>query len=89
VIRICEKILAVQAEIDPAATQISPQAVERGIDMYCAQMADEVYGADVAKDIQRAGRELFTINYLASEVFKQPMKIRAEIELVRGNQVGW
>lgn len=69
-IRICEKILAVQAEIDPGATKITPQAVERGIDMYCAQVCDEQYGSDISKDLQRAGRELFTINYLASEVFK-------------------
>ena len=69
-IRVCEKVLAVQAEIDNAATKISPQPLERGIDMYCAQVSDEIYGADVSKDLQRSGRELFTINYLASEVFK-------------------
>ena len=38
--------------------------------MYCAQVTKERYGEEVVKDIQRAGRELFTINYLASEVFK-------------------
>lgn len=70
VIRMCDKILAVQAELDATAIKITPQAIERGIDMYCAQVSEELYGADVAKDLQRAGRELFTINYLASEVFK-------------------
>lgn len=70
VIRICEKIVSVQAEIDPTATRLTPEAVERGIDMYCLQVAKERYGEDIVKDIQRAGRELFTINYLASEVFK-------------------
>lgn len=70
VIRICEKIVSVQAEIDPRATWLTPEAVERGIDMYCLQVAKERYGEDIVKDIQRAGRELFTINYLASEVFK-------------------
>jgi hypothetical protein len=71
VIRICEKILSVQAEMDAAATRLTPQAIERGIDMYCAQVTQERYGEDVVKDMQRAGRELFTINYLASEVFKK------------------
>jgi len=71
VIRICERIVAVQAEIDSAATQLTPLAIERGIDMYCSQVSIERYGEDVVKDMQRAGRELFTINYLASEVFKQ------------------
>lgn len=70
-IRICEKIVSVQADMDPAATRLTPQAVERGIDMYCAQVSQERYGEDVVKDMQRAGRELFTINYLASEVFKK------------------
>lgn len=69
-IRICEKIFAVQGQLDTKATKISPQAFERGIDMYCVQVSEELYGDDVAKDLQRAGRELFTINYLASEVFK-------------------
>ena len=70
VIRICEKIFAVQAELDAGATRVTPQAVERGIDMYCLQVCEELYGEDVTKDLQRAGKELFTINFLASQVFK-------------------
>lgn len=84
VIRICEKIVAVQAEQDPKAARIAPQAVERGIELFCVQVASELYGEDVSRDLQRAGRELFTINYLASEVFKQ-----AHENTSRNRVAGW
>jgi hypothetical protein len=71
VIRICERILAVQAETDAEATRIYPTAVDRGIELYCEQIATEAYGEDKVKDLQRVGRELFTINFLANDVFKK------------------
>lgn len=70
VIRLCEKIFAAQAEIDNSVGKISVQAFEHGIDSYCAQVSEELYGVEVCKDLQRSGRELFTINYLANDVFK-------------------
>ncbi len=70
VVRICEKIFAVQAELGPSSNTISDQAVERGIDLYCDQVVNEVYEAQIPKDLQKVGRELFTINFLANDVFK-------------------
>ncbi|HET8701323.1 MAG TPA: hypothetical protein VFL97_06620, partial [Nitrococcus sp.] len=70
VVRICEKIFAVQAELDPLSEKISSQAVERGIDLYCEQVVNEVYDAQISKDLQKVGRELFTINFLANDIFK-------------------
>ena len=88
VTRICEKILTVQAELDREAAFISPQAVERGIDQYCIQVAQELYGEEVSRDLQRTGRELFTINYLASEVFKQTHENTSRNRVTKWGQLG-
>lgn len=70
VIRICEKILSAQADLDAGSKRISMEAVERGIKAYCDQVVEERYGTDVIRDLMRVGRELFTINYLVNSVFK-------------------
>lgn len=70
-IRICEKIFASQAEIDNNTTSISPSAIDRATIEMAIQLSTETYGVDILRDLQRVGRELFTINYLANEVFKQ------------------
>lgn len=69
-IRICERILAVQADLDNTATTISPVAFDRGITTFADQLTVDLYGPDICHDLKRAGRGLFTINYLASSVFK-------------------
>jgi hypothetical protein len=69
-IRICEKIISSQAEIDQASKFVTAEAVDKGILMYCEQITSEIYGEEVVKDFLRVGKELFTINYLANEIFK-------------------
>jgi len=69
-IRICEKILAVQAERDSTSSCITQNAVEKGILLHCQEIAEELYGEEVCRDLMRTGQELFTINYLANNVFK-------------------
>jgi len=70
VIRICEKIFSMQAEINSQATSISFPAIDQGILSYCEQITKEVYGEKTIKEIQRIGQELFTINFLSNEIFK-------------------
>jgi hypothetical protein len=69
-IRLCEKILASQAEIDDNSNIISALAIDRATTDYSLQIAKEMYVEDVIRDLQHVGRELFTINYLANDVFK-------------------
>ena len=69
-IRMCEKILAVQAERDPQSTSITVEALDRGILLHCEEITEELYGTDVCRDLMRTGRELLTINYMANVVFK-------------------
>ena len=69
-IRMCESIVAAQAEVDPGATKISSEAIDQGARRFCEQVVVEQYGAEIVKDLQRVGRELFTINFLSNDVFK-------------------
>lgn len=70
VIRICERIFAAQAERKPDSTSIEVDAIDQGIVDFSLQVASDHYAADHIREIQRVGRELFTINFLANDVFK-------------------
>ncbi len=69
-IRICESIFSVQADMDPNSNKITEIAVERGILKHAERVTSEQYGDEISKDLQRVGREAFTINYLSNDVFK-------------------
>ena len=83
VIRLCEKIYAAQADIDADATLISHTAIDKGMLAYCEQVARNTYGEEAVKEMQRIGREVFTTNYLANDVFK------IEANAVRNKITGW
>jgi hypothetical protein len=70
VIRICERIYAAQTERNAAANHIALTSVDQGILTYCEQVVTDTYGEEVVREMHRVGRELFTINYLANDVFK-------------------
>lgn len=69
-IRMCERIFAIQAENDPDAPQITFSSIDQGIIDFSEMIFKENYGDDFLKDIQRVGRELFTTNYVANDVLK-------------------
>lgn len=69
-IRLCEKVLAVQAESNPNANRIKLPNLDQATIDYSDQIATQLYGDEIVKDLQRVGRELFTINYLANDVFR-------------------
>jgi hypothetical protein len=80
VIRICERIFSAQAERSCNSSAIEPEAIDSGKAAYCTQVARDQYPEDFVRDLQRAGRELFTINFLANDVFKvQTNAIRNKI----------
>lgn len=70
VIRACEKILSAQSEIDPTSHELSDDAFESGITAFCDMQLRESYPESVTKELQKVGSELFTVNYLANEIFK-------------------
>jgi len=69
-IRMCERILAVQGEFSADSKKIEFRAVDRGILTFSEMLFTEIYGNEILKDMQRVGRELFTTNYIANDVLK-------------------
>lgn len=69
-IRLCERILAVQGERDAKATKISMEALDQATVEYSEKVFVENYGEGVLKELQRVGRELFTTNFVANDVLK-------------------
>lgn len=82
-IRICESILAVQAEKDSNSSQIQIQNVDMGVIRFSENVLKENYGETYFKEIQKIGRELFTINYVANEVLK------ISLQGARNKITGW
>lgn len=69
-IRLCEKIFAHQGDRDQFSTKININATDLATIDYCEMIIKETYGEQVTKDIQRIGREIFTINFVANDVLK-------------------
>lgn len=69
-IRICERILTAQSERDPNASSIDLVAFNNGIIEFSETLILELYGADILRDMQRIGRELFTTNFVANDILK-------------------
>lgn len=69
-VRLCEKIFAVQSDRDANATKIKLNVVDFASIDYCEMIVKENYGEQIYKDVQRIGRELFTTNFVANEILK-------------------
>ena len=69
-IRLCERILAIQANLDSSAQKISMGAIDQATVFHSEQICIESYGENVIKELQRIGRELFTTNYVANDILK-------------------
>jgi len=69
-IRLCEKIFAIQGNKNPKSTKIEYVSVDRATVEFSELLFIENYGESILKEIQRVGRELFTTNYVANEVLK-------------------
>jgi predicted CopG family antitoxin len=69
-IRICERIFAIQAAVGENPGEIEMSSVDKGILEFSEVLFMELYGDTALKDMQRIGRELFTTNYLANDVLK-------------------
>jgi len=69
-IRFCELTLARQAERDPESKNIELRSFDFATTSFAEIVVGEIYGDVIAKDLQKVGRELFTTNYIANDVFK-------------------
>ena len=69
-IRFCENILALQAERNQESKTIDFQALDQASVVFSENLCRELYGEEQMKSMQKVGRELFTINFVASDVLK-------------------
>jgi hypothetical protein len=69
-IRLCERILAIQSDRDPSALKISMVAIDQATVVHSEKICIENYGENVLKELQRVGRELFTTNFVANDILK-------------------
>ncbi|MBA53003.1 MAG: hypothetical protein CMK89_00975 [Pseudomonadales bacterium] len=69
-IRLCEKILAIQGARDPDSNKISQYSIDQASVDHSEQLSIEHYGEGVIREIQRVGNELFTTNYVANSILK-------------------
>ncbi len=70
VIRLSNEIISQQGLINPDTNKIEMLALERASLIFSKNVANEMYGIDMLKDIQRLDTEIFTINHLYSNIFK-------------------
>jgi hypothetical protein len=87
-IRLCEKIFAVQSELNPESTNITSAAIDKGTIDYSLQVTIELYGEAVSKELQRVGRELFSINYLANNIFKTSHENTSRYKVQQWDKLG-
>lgn len=69
-IRICEKIFAIQGDKDPYSKKIDFSSLDLASVEFGEILLLERYGEVFIKEIQRVGRELFTTNYVANTILK-------------------
>lgn len=68
-IRLSDRILAIQSEKEELS-EIELSSVDQASVDYSEKLFKENYDEDLLKIIQKIGREIFTINHLANNIFK-------------------
>jgi len=74
-IRICRQMVTEQLRLDPALDRISGRAITSGFNIFCEDRAKEVVPDQILAELQKVHRLDFTVNYVASEVFKVDVNI--------------
>ncbi|MFQ5707679.1 MAG: P-loop ATPase, Sll1717 family [bacterium] len=70
VIRFCDKTISHQLQLDTQSNHITFKALDQASISFSNEVSKELYGEDILRDLKRCGRDLFTVNYLANDVFK-------------------
>ncbi|TDK41824.1 P-loop ATPase, Sll1717 family [Algoriphagus formosus] len=70
VIRICQELIAEQTLISADINKLDKRVLDRASLKISEKVCQEIYGQDGLSEIKRLDRELFSINYLATNVYK-------------------
>lgn len=69
-IRLCEKIIAVQSEENETSVKICTNSFDHATLEFSKQWAYEVYKETVTRELIKVGKDVFTNNFVANDVFK-------------------
>lgn len=69
-LRFCENVLALQAERNPESKTIDFTALDQASVVFSETLCRELYGEEQMKSMQKVGRELFTISFVANDILK-------------------
>lgn len=70
VIRICQEIIAEQTLISSNVTKLDNRVLDRASLKISEKICEEIYGQDTVTEIKKIDRELFSINHLATNIYK-------------------
>ncbi len=84
-IRVCQKVVAEQQQIDSEANLLGTTAIHKGIDEFCNQRVSELYESNHIKQFRIIGSHAnqvdFTIRYLSTDIYKREQNaIRPKIK---------
>ena len=69
-IRICRQMVVEQLRLNSNSNSIDSDAITNGLNTFCIQRTKEVISKDILEELQKVHRLDFTVNYVASNVFK-------------------
>ena len=79
-IRLSKRIVAEQTRTTDQARYVSDDAIWNGIRVFCDERTQELFGESLA-DMKRIGKPTFTINQLASDVYRiSQQAVRAKVQ---------
>lgn len=70
VIRICQEIIAEQTLISANVAKLNNKVLDLASLKISEKICQEIYGRDALSEIKKIDRELFSISYLASKIYK-------------------
>lgn len=70
VIRFCQEIIAEQTLINDDVTCIENKSIDRASIKFSEKITEEIYGPEILSEIKKLDKELFSINYLANNIYK-------------------
>lgn len=70
VIRICQEIISEQTLISTIVTKLDNKTLDRASLKISEKISQEIYGQEAVNDIKKIDREFFSINHLATNIYK-------------------
>lgn len=88
IIRFSDEILSQQFHIDRNSNRIELKALDKASQIFSERIVHELYEEEMVRDFKKVDRELFTINYLSSNIFKTSHKNTSRNKVTKWENAG-